>query len=69
MGSWVLAGVWRRSPHLPETGSLAEKPPSAGGKGFWGRSPHRWLGDFLIKITHFFAYFVQNSNLRQQLIN
>jgi len=50
----MVGGVWRES----KGGSLA-----AGGKEVWGaKSPA--LGDFcnfLIKTTHFYAYFGQNS--------
>jgi len=44
-----------------------KKAPAAGVKRVWGQSPSA-LGDFFnfsIKFTHFYAYFRQNSYLKQ----
>jgi len=42
LGEGGLVVIWGRRPQLLEAGDLGAKPPAAGGKVVWGRSPKRW---------------------------
>jgi len=55
-----------RIPKPPNARSLVAKLPQLPepkSKGLWGRSPQRWeiFCNFSMKITHFHAYFTENS--------
>jgi len=50
----VLAGIWEQSPQPPEARGSGGETLSAG-----------QFGNFLMKITHFYAYLGQNNILKQ----
>jgi len=54
-----LARVWGRIQPLEVIGGLGAKPSTAGGWGSGGKALGNFC-NFLIKITHFYAYFVKN---------